>query len=78
MALCKLHVLPYVLYSSKSDFSAKKILCCRHSNHNTESDFSAKKILCCGLSDDFKLYVTMDRFYKANATLPMKTQTDFI
>ena len=30
------------------------------------------------LNDDFELYVTIDRFYKANATLPMKTPTDFI
>ena len=28
--------------------------------------------------DDFELYVTKDRFYKANATLPTKTPTDFI
>ena len=29
-------------------------------------------------NDDFELYVTIDRFYKANATLPTKTTTDFI
>ena len=29
-------------------------------------------------NDDFELYVTIDRFYKANATLPTKTPTDFI
>ena len=29
-------------------------------------------------NDDFELYVTIDRFYKANATLPTKTQTDLI
>ena len=29
-------------------------------------------------NDDFELYVTTDRFYKANATLPTKTPTDFI
>ena len=29
-------------------------------------------------NDDFELYVTIDRFYKTNATLPMKTSTDFI
>ena len=29
-------------------------------------------------SDGFELYVTIDRFYKANATLPTKTPTDFI
>ena len=29
-------------------------------------------------NDDFELYVTIDRFYKANATLPAKTPTDFI
>ena len=27
---------------------------------------------------DFGLYVTIDHFYKANATLPTKTPTDFI
>ena len=29
-------------------------------------------------NDDFELYVTIGRFYKANATLPTKTPTDFI
>ena len=29
-------------------------------------------------NDDFELYVTIDHFYKANATLPTKTPTDFI
>ena len=29
-------------------------------------------------NDDFELYVTIDRVYKANATLPTKTPTDFI
>ena len=29
-------------------------------------------------NDVFELYVTTDRFYKANATLPMKTPTDFM
>ena len=29
-------------------------------------------------NDDFEVYVTIDRFYKANATLPTKTPTDFI
>ena len=29
-------------------------------------------------NDDFELYVTIDRFYKANATLPTKTPADFI
>ena len=29
-------------------------------------------------NDDFELYVIIDRFYKANATLPTKTPTDFI
>ena len=28
-------------------------------------------------NDDFELYVTMDRFYKAYGTLPTKTPTDF-
>ena len=28
-------------------------------------------------NDDFELYVTIDRFYIANATLPTKTLTDF-
>ena len=28
-------------------------------------------------NDDFELYVTIDRFYKANATLPTKIPTDF-
>ena len=29
-------------------------------------------------NDNFELYVTIDHFYKANATLPTKTPTDFI
>ena len=29
-------------------------------------------------NDNFELYVTIDRFYKANATLLMKTPTDYI
>ena len=29
-------------------------------------------------NDDFELYVTIDRSYKANATLPTKTLTDFL
>ena len=28
-------------------------------------------------NDDFELYVTKDRFYKAYGTLPTKTLTDF-
>ena len=28
-------------------------------------------------NDDFELYVTKDRFYKAYGTLPTKTSTDF-
>ena len=28
-------------------------------------------------NDDFELYVTKDRFYKAYGTLPTKTPTDF-
>ena len=28
-------------------------------------------------NDDFELYVTKDRFYKAYGTLPAKTPTDF-
>ena len=28
-------------------------------------------------NDDFELYVTKERFYKAYGTLPMKTPTDF-
>ena len=28
-------------------------------------------------NDDFELYVTIDRFYKAYGTLPTKTPTDF-
>ena len=29
-------------------------------------------------NDDFELYMTIGHFYKANATLPKKTLTDFI
>ena len=29
-------------------------------------------------NNDFELYVTIDRFFKANTTLPTKTPTDFI
>ena len=34
-------------------------------------------ILLAKQNDDFELYVTKDRFYKAYCTLPTKTPTDF-
>ena len=44
----------------------------------TYTETYGKKLLQTKQNDDFELYVTKDRFYKANATLPTKTPTDLI
>ena len=67
------------IYQSQSAFLSTVLysLCKSHKNDYSDEFIDTNYYNQNKQNDDFKLYVTKDRFYKAYSTLPTKTPTDF-